>query len=418
MAKYNPFENMLSVLDDAAAMLGLTQNEYIAFKHCERELKVALPIKMDDGSIRVFEGYRVQHSTLRGPAKGGIRYHPAVDMDEVKALAGWMTLKCAVAGLPYGGGKGGIIVDPFKLSQGELERLTRKFTTAISPIIGPDKDIPAPDMNTNAQIMAWMVDTYCKQTGKNDLGVVTGKPVEIGGSKGRNEATGRGILFATREILARLGKKLAGSSVAVQGFGNVGMIAALLLHGAGCKIVAISDISGGYINENGFDIPALAQFVMQKRGTLLSAAAMPAGTRKAENRDVLTCPCDVLVPAALENQLTAEVAPDVKAAVIVEGANGPTTVEADKILKDRGIPVVPDILANGGGVIVSYFEWVQNLQNYYWEEERVNAELEQKMVASFAAVYNLAQQKNTTLRMGAYMVALDKLAKAQALKGI
>ena len=418
MAKYNPYDNMLSVLDQAAGTLGLKQEQVVAFKYPERELKVSLPIKMDDGSVKVFEGYRVQHSTVRGPAKGGIRYHQNVEMDEVKALAGWMTLKCAVADIPYGGGKGGIVLDPTKLSAGELERLTRSFTIAIAPIIGPDKDIPAPDVNTNATIMAWMVDTYCTLTGKNDLGVVTGKPIALGGSKGRAEATGRGVMLATRELLKKLGRDMKGATVAVQGFGNVGMVSAQMLYNQGCKIVAVSDISGGYLNPNGFDIPTLSAYIMEQRGRLLKDAPMPAGTTACDNEAVLACACDVLVPAALENQITGENADRIQAKAIVEGANGPTTVEADAILQKKGVAVVPDILANAGGVVVSYFEWVQNLQSYYWEEDRVNTELEAKMVSAFEAVYSAATKHNTTLRMGAYMTALGRLVEAAQLRGI
>ena len=415
---YNPYDNMLAVMDEAAKKLGLSESDYVALKYPERELKVSVPIQMDDGSVKVFEGFRVEHSTVRGPAKGGIRYHQNVDLNEVKALAGWMSLKCAVAGVPYGGGKGGIIVNPSTLSIGELERLTRKFTAQIAPIIGPEKDIPAPDVNTNAQIMAWMVDTYSKITGAYTPGVVTGKPLELGGSKGRPEATGRGVLFSTREVLKRINKEIKGATVAVQGMGNVGSIGARLLYEDGCKIVAISDVSTGLYNPEGFDMNEVINYLTAKPGNVLKDMPVKGNVKPISNNEVLTCDVDILVPAALENQITEEVAPNVKAKVIIEGANGPTTVEGDAILKGKGVIVVPDILANSGGVVVSYFEWVQNLQNFYWTEEKVNSELEEIMTRAFAEVYDISVESDVTMRMAAYMLSIDRIVKTQKIRGI
>ena len=411
---YNPYENMLSVLESAARMLGLEEDDYVTLKYPERELKVSIPVKMDDGSLKVFEGYRVQHSSLRGPCKGGIRYHQDANMDEVKALAAWMSFKCAVADIPYGGGKGGIKVDPSTLSKGELERLTRRFTAMILPLIGPTKDIPAPDVNTNAEIMGWMMDTYSVFQGYSVPGVVTGKPIEIGGSLGRGEATGRGVMIVTNELLKRLGRPIEGTRVAVIGMGNVGGTAARLMHEAGYKIVAVGDISGGYIDENGIDMEDLYKFV-SKRNLVKD---YKGGGRFVTTQDVIACDCDILVPAALENQITADNAASIKADLIVEGANGPTTVEADAILEKAGKIVVPDILANSGGVVVSYFEWTQNIQSVTWDEEDVNKALEKKMIKAFAEVWGQAQENKTTMRMGAYMTAINRIVKARKFRGI
>ena len=411
---YNPYENMLSVLESAARMLGLEEDDYVTLKYPERELKVSIPVKMDDGSLKVFEGYRVQHSSLRGPCKGGIRYHQDANMDEVKALAAWMSFKCAVADIPYGGGKGGIKVDPSTLSKGELERLTRRFTAMILPLIGPTKDIPAPDVNTNAEIMGWMMDTYSVFQGYSVPGVVTGKPIEIGGSLGRGEATGRGVMIVTNELLKRLGRPVEGTRVAVIGMGNVGGTAARLMHEAGYKIVAVGDISGGYIDENGIDMEDLYKFV-SKRNLVKD---YKGGGRFVTTQDVIACDCDILVPAALENQITADNATSIKADLIVEGANGPTTVEADAILEKAGKIVVPDILANSGGVVVSYFEWTQNIQSVTWDEEDVNKALEKKMIKAFAEVWGQAQENKTTMRMGAYMTAINRIVKARKFRGI
>ena len=416
MAKYNPYDNVLATIEAAAKELGLKPEEYETIKYPERELKVSVPVKMDDGTIKVFEGYRVQHSTVRGPAKGGIRYHQNVCIDEVKALAAWMTFKCAVVGVPFGGGKGGITVDPTTLSAGEIERLTRRFTYMIAPIIGPDRDVPAPDVNTNGTIMSYMVDTYSKiNGGGNANAVVTGKPIELGGSLGRTEATGRGVMFATRLICGKLGIDPKSATVAVQGMGNVGSISAKMLYNEGFKVVAVSDVSGGIYDPDGLDIPDILKY-LSVRGRLLSGYETKA--QRIDNQALLTCKCDILVPAALENQINSDNADKIQAKVIVEGANGPTTAEADAILAKRGITLVPDIFANAGGVAVSYFEWVQNLQNYYWTEEDVNEKLWAAMQKAFNDIYTLAEEHKTTLRMGAYMTALKKLVATQKLTGI
>lgn len=413
---YNPYDNMLEVLESAAKMIDLHENDYVAIKYPERELKVSIPVEMDDGSIKVFEGYRVQHSSSRGPCKGGIRYHQDVDIDEVKALAAWMSLKCAVVNIPYGGAKGAVKVNPKELSKSELKRLTRRYTAMILPLIGPDKDIPAPDVNTNAEIMGWIMDTYSMFKGYTVPGVVTGKPVDIGGSLGRREATGRGVMFMTREILHRLGMPVMGTRVAVQGFGNVGSIAAKLLYNEGCKVVAISDVSGGVYCKSGLNIDKIQQF-LGTNGKLL-ADYEEAGVTHISNEELLTVDTDVLIPAALENQINEHVAQKVKASIIIEGANGPTTVDGDKILEKNGKVVVPDILANAGGVVVSYFEWVQNIQSLMWDEEEVNRALEKIMIRAFNEVWDKTRAKQTTLRMGAYMVAIERLVKAKKIRGV
>lgn len=413
---YNPYENMLEVLEQAAELLGLDRNDYEAIKYPERELKVSMPVKMDDGSVQVFEGYRVQHSSSRGPCKGGIRFHPEVDMDEVKALAAWMSFKCAVVNIPYGGAKGAVKVDPSKLSKRELESLTRRYTAMILPIIGPQRDIPAPDVNTNSEIMGWIMDTYSMFSGYAVPGVVTGKPIEIGGALGRNEATGRGVMIVTKEAVKYLG--LQGDlRIAIQGMGNVGGTAAKLLHETGHKIVAVSDISGGYYNPDGLDITDMLQYTaLSNHHTLEGYAAQ--GCTKISNYELLTCDCDILIPCALQGQITEEVAADVKAKLIVEGANGPTTFEGDQILAQRGIAVIPDILANAGGVVVSYFEWVQNIQRLIWDEEQTNSMLEKIMLRAFREVAEAKESKNTTFRMGAHMVALRRLSTAKKIRGI
>lgn len=414
--QYNPYEDMLEVLDEAAKLLGYDEHDYITVKYPERELKVSIPVKMDDGTIQVFEGYRVQHSGLRGPYKGGIRYHEHVDMDETKALAAWMTLKCAVANVPYGGAKGAVRVDPSKLSRGELERLTRAYTAAIMPILGPEIDIPAPDVNTNAEIMGWIMDTYSKSKGYSVPGVVTGKPVELGGSLGRAAATGRGVMYTARNLMNVLGMKPEETKVAVQGMGNVGATSALLMHQLGCKVVAVSDVSGGIICEDGLDIPAIVEFINHKRRLLKDYKNDKV--RFISNEEVLTADVDMLIPAALQNQITEPIARKLKAKVIVEGANGPTTADADKILNERGIIAAPDILANAGGVIVSYFEWVQNIQNLYWDEDEVNRNLERIMNRAFEDVYALSQEKKVSLRLAANMIALKRIVAVQKIRGI
>lgn len=412
---YNPYDNMLEVLEKAAKMLGLQDRDYEALKYPERELKVSVPVEMDNGEIKVFDGYRVQHSSSRGPCKGGIRYHQDVNIDEVKALAAWMSFKCAVVNIPYGGGKGAVRVDPSKLSKTELKKLTRRYTAMILPLIGPERDIPAPDVGTNAEIMGWIMDTYSMFMGYTVHGVVTGKPVDIGGSLGRREATGRGVMLMTRELLNKLGMPTQAIKVAIQGFGNVGGIAAKLMHDAGYKIVGVSDVFGALYKETGLDINAISNFIKSGK-SILNYEEQDA--KHINNDELLTCETDLLIPAALENQITEDIAKRIKAKYIIEGANGPTTVEADKILEARGIRIVPDILANAGGVVVSYFEWVQNIQSLTWDEDEVNKTLEKIMVRAFNEVWDIAHEKGTTMRMGAYMLAIDRLAKAKKLRGV
>jgi glutamate dehydrogenase (NAD(P)+) len=408
---------MLEQLDAAAEIAGLDKQDYITLRYPERELTVNFPVKMDDGSIRVFTGYRVQHSTIRGPAKGGIRFHPDVDMDEVRALAAWMTFKCAVVDIPYGGAKGGVTVDPTGLSQGEIERITRGYTAKIADFIGPEKDIPATDVNTTQQMMGWIMDTYSTLAGVYSPGVVTSKPVEAGGSLGRKEATGLGVFFVTRELAKKLNMDLAQSTVAVQGFGNVGSNAAKYLYDAGAKIIAVSDVSGGLYCEDGIDIPALLEHV-EKHPRRLIEGYKQDGIKATDNHGILTCKCDFLVLAALENQITEEVAREVQAKVVAEGANGPTTFAGDKVLEERGIIACPDILANAGGVTCSYFEWVQNLQHHYWDLETVNSNLERIMVKAFNEVYRVAHEMRIPMRMAAYIVALKRLIAVQKIRGI
>jgi glutamate dehydrogenase (NAD(P)+) len=413
---YNPYDNVVSTIRSAAKVLALPENEYVAQIYPERELKVTFPVRMDDGSIRMFEGWRVQHSSTRGPCKGGLRYHQNVNADEVKALAAWMTFKCTVVGIPYGGGKGGIKVDPATLSASELERLTRRYTAEIAPIIGPERDIPAPDVNTNGQIMGWVMDTYSILKGYSVPGVVTGKPVELGGSLGRAEATGRGVMITTKEILKKRGQSIEKARVAIQGMGNVGGVSAKLLYEAGATVVAVSDVSGGILNPEGLDIPAVRAY-LSTRGHLLKDYDAP-GVQHISNQELLTVDCDVLIPAAMENQITKDNAGAIQAPLIVEAANGPTTVAADEILEKRGIVLVPDILANAGGVVVSYFEWVQNIQSLEWDEEEVNAKLNRVMVKAINEVYDFHTEKAITLRTSAYALALQKLVQADKIRGI
>lgn len=415
--KYNPYDNMLAVLKEAAGKLGYEEKEYVTLEYPERELKVSIPVEMDDGSVRVFDGYRVQHSSLRGPCKGGIRFHPDVNIDEVKALSAWMTLKCAVVNIPYGGAKGAVKVDPSKLSAKELERLTRRYTAMILPIIGPEKDIPAPDVNTNAKTMGLIMDTYSMFKGYPVAGVVTGKPIEVGGSLGRREATGRGVMLVVLQTLKKLGIPVKGTKIAIQGFGNVGSTAAALLHEKGCRIVAVSDVSGGVINENGLNIADMLSFIEKNPGGLLKDYSAK-GVTHTDNRGVITADADVLVPAALENQITADNAEDIKAKIIVEAANGPTTVAADEILKKKSVVVIPDILANAGGVVVSYFEWVQNIQSLMWEVDEVNHSLEKIMTRAFDEVWDIKEKNGVTPRMAAYMSALKRLVDAKKIRTI
>ena len=415
--KYNPYDNVLKVVKQAAEILGYEESDYEAIKYPERELKVSVPVQMDDGTVKVFEGYRIQHSTSRGPAKGGIRFHPNVNNDEVKALAAWMTFKCAVVGIPYGGGKGGVICDPSQLSEREMRAITRRFTASIAPLIGPDQDIPAPDVGTNAQVMGWMMDTYSMLKGHCVPGVVTGKPIELGGALGRSEATGRGVMLKTKNILAKMGIPMEGTDVVIQGMGNVGSISAKLLHREGMKVVAVSDVSGGIYNPDGLNIPAILEYLSKDRKNLLSGYEEP-GMKRIDNAELLTMKTTVLVPAALENQINADNAEKIQAKLIVEAANGPTTAEADEILERRGITVVPDILTNAGGVVVSYFEWVQNIQSVSWTEEHVNEELKKIMDKAFYAVWDITQEKQVTMRTGAYLIAVKRVVEAKKARGI
>lgn len=412
--EYNPFLNFCKVLDEAAATAKIAPEDYEVLKHPERELKVALPIIRDNGKLEVFEGYRVQHSSLRGPCKGGIRFHQDVNVDEVKALAAWMTFKCAIVNIPYGGGKGGVKVDPHTLSESELEKLTRRYTAAILPLIGPQQDIPAPDVGTNAQSMDWLMDTYSMMRGYAVPGVATGKDIEVGGSLGRTEATGRGIMTVTRLVAEKHGIKKA--RVAVQGAGNVGSISAkLIAENLGFDIVAISDVSGGIYNADGLDMDSVGAF-LAKKGLLKYYSAQ--GVKHITNEELLMCECDILIPAALENQITAGIAEKLKASIIIEAANGPTSVEADAVLASRNIDVYPDILSNAGGVVVSYFEWAQNLQSLYWEEADVNRMLDKVMVRAFGDVEKTAKEYGVTLRLAAYITALKRLTRAAKLRGI
>ncbi len=412
-AKPNPFAVAQQQFNLAADYLHLDDGTRSLLGDCVRELAVRFPVRMDDGSVKSFTGYRVQHSVLRGPAKGGIRFHPDVTLDEVKALAMWMTWKCAVVGIPYGGAKGGVICDPRYLSRQEIERITRRYTTEISILIGPKKDIPAPDVNTNAQVMAWLMDTYSMQTGYSVAPVVTGKPISIGGSEGRTEATGRGVMIVTLEALRTLGIDPAEATVVVQGYGNVGSNAARALAAEGCRVIAVSDQYGGIYNPKGLDLAALDRHLRETG----SVVGFPGATA-VSNEELLTLPCTVLVPAALENQITEANAPEIRARIVAEGANGPTTPAADQILHERGIVLVPDILANAGGVTVSYFEWVQGLQSFLWTESEVNARLREVMVRSFEEVKSVADQHNVTLRIGAYILAVGKVVQALEVRGI
>lgn len=414
MTKYNPFDNFVAVMDKAAGVMGISEEDYLTFKYPERELKVALPVRMDDGSLKVFEGFRIQHSTLRGPAKGGVRYHQNVNVDEVRALSAWMTFKCAVAAIPYGGGKGGIVCRPREMSKGELERLTRTYIDKISAIISPNTDIPAPDVGTNAQTMDWMVDEYSKLKGESVYGIVTGKSIEIGGSKGRNEATGRGVCFVTLEMMKKYNMKPEDCKIVIQGMGNVGSISAKLLAEEGAKIIAVSDVSCAIYNENGLNIAGIYKYLDSGKNLL---EGYTGDCKRITNAELLELPCDILIPAALENQITAENADRIKAKIVIEAANGPTSVEADEILNKKGVKVLPDILSNSGGVIVSYFEWVQNLQNFYWEEDDVNAKLKRQIVGAFNDVFDAREKYDCTFRVAAYIVALNRLVTAKKLRG-
>jgi len=411
--EFNPFLAMAERFDVAADFLGLDRGVREVLRNPDRELTVSIPVMMDDGSLRVFKGYRVQHNFVRGPAKGGIRFAPDVHLDEVRALAAWMTWKCSVVNVPFGGGKGGVIVNPRELSMSELERLTRRYTTSIMDILGPDRDVPAPDMNTNEQTMAWFMDTYSMHVRKSTPAIVTGKPLALGGSRGRTEATGRGVMIACREALKKLGMRPENTRTVVQGAGNVGGIGALLLHREGYKVIAISDVTGGVVDEKGLDMPAVRAWI-KEHGSL-------ADYKDADHltgTELLELDCDLLAPCATENQITSQNVERIKARLIVEGANGPTTAAADKQLESRGVLVVPDILANAGGVTVSYFEWVQDRMGYFWTEEIVNSRLEQSMVSAFYDVDKVAKKYGVSMRIAAYILAIDRVATAYRLRGL
>jgi glutamate dehydrogenase (NAD(P)+) len=407
------FGAMLQEFEVAAGILKLDRGIWNILTKPKRQIIVSCPVQMDNGSIEVFTGYRVQYNITLGPAKGGIRYHPDVSLDEVTALAAWMTWKCAVAHIPFGGGKGGIICDPTKMSLREIEALTRRYTAEIIDLIGPEKDVPAPDVNTNEQIMAWFMDTYSMHVGHTETAVVTGKPVEMGGSLGRKEATGRGVMIITREAAKHLGFDLKGARIAVQGFGNVGSIAAELLEEMGARIVGVTDWKGGVYNEDGLDIKRLIAYNQQHKSVAGFSGADPL-----TNAELFKLDADVLIPAALERQITMDNVKDVKAKVIVEGANGPTTPDADNYLHDRGVFIVPDILANAGGVTVSYFEWVQDRYGYFWTEKEVNDRLEAKMCEAFDAVLATSKEHKVDMRSAAYIVAIKRVATVTKMRGM
>jgi len=407
------FGAMLQEFDGAARILNLEPGIWRILTHPKRQIIVSCPVQMDDGEIEVFTGYRVQYNITLGPAKGGIRYHPDVTLDEVTALAAWMTWKCAVAHIPFGGGKGGVVCDPTRMSRRELEALTRRYVAEIIDAIGPEKDVPAPDVNTNDQIMAWVMDTYSMHVGHTSTAVVTGKPIEMGGSLGRREATGRGVMIVTREAARHLGLPLKGATVAVQGFGNVGSVSAELLAREGAKIVAVSDWKGGVYNPKGLDIPKMIEYAGQHK----TIDGFPGG-EPFSNEELFKLEVDILIPAALENQITLENASDINAKIVTEGANGPTTPDAHRLLHERGVFVIPDILANSGGVTTSYFEWVQDRYGYFWEEEEVNTRLEKKMVEAFNDVLENSIKYKVDMRTAAYIVAISRVATVTKMRGM
>ncbi|MFN2363473.1 MAG: Glu/Leu/Phe/Val dehydrogenase [Halarsenatibacteraceae bacterium] len=410
--EFKIYEVVLKQLDDAATELDLDPQVKELLKEPVRSLSVAVPVRMDNGSVRVFKGFRCQHNDALGPTKGGIRFHPQVEEAEVQALAAWMTFKCSLVGIPYGGAKGGVLCNPKEMSKGELERLSRGFIQAISPIIGPDKDIPAPDVYTNAQTMSWFMDEFSKIKGVNTPGLVTGKPLVIGGSYGRDSATARGLMYTVREAAKEMGLDLNGATVVVQGYGNAGNFSAKFLQDLGAKLIAANDSSGGVYNPDGMDAFDLKEY-KDEHGELLGYP----GTKEISNEELLTLECDILVPAAMENQINEKNAHNIKAKMVAEAANGPTTPEADKILNDKGIVVLPDILANAGGVTVSYFEWVQNMYNYYWDKEEVDSKLEKIMVNAFERVHKKHQEQDVPYRVAAYMVAIERLTEAMRARG-
>lgn len=413
LVQENPFEEMMSRFDDAAKRLNLEEGLYKILRAPEKQIIVSVPVMRDNGTVEVYTGYRVIYNTSRGPAKGGIRFDMQVTLEEVKALAAWMTWKCAVVNLPFGGSKGGVICDPAGMSNAEVERLTRRYTSAIIDTLGPDSDVPAPDVNTNERVMAWVMDTYSMHKRHTVTAVVTGKPIEMGGSLGRREATGRGCMFVTREALRKLKMPLQGTRVAVQGFGNVGSVAADMMSKEGMTVIAVSDKTGGIYNPNGLDITGV--FAHVKAHKFLKGYP---DARAISNEELLTLDCDVLVPAALENVITADNAAKIMARIICEGANGPTTAAADRILNQKGVFVIPDILANAGGVTVSYFEWVQDRGGYFWDEETVNSRLEKIMVRSFEEVTTMAEKHRVDNRIGAYMLAIERVAAVHRLRGM
>ncbi len=413
MEEMNPYAIALKQLASVAAILGLDDDIHAILQKPKRELTVHFPVNMESGGTRMFTGYRVQHNTSRGPAKGGLRFHPETDIDEVRALAMWMTWKCAIVNIPFGGAKGGVVCDPKTLTKAELEDLTRRYTTEISLVIGPDSDIPAPDVGTNGQIMAWIMDTYSMHAGHTVPAVVTGKPVSIGGSEGRLDATGLGVVLITEEAFKKQGRRIDGATVAVQGFGNVGSAAARIFDKRGAKIVAVSDVKGGIANLHGLDIPALTTHVAQTGSVVGFADAEPL-----TNEEILETPCDVLVPAALQGQITEANAHKINAKMVVEGANGPTTPGGDDILRERGILLIPDVLANAGGVTVSYFEWVQDIQSFFWSESQVNARLARIMRRAFAEVWDASETHKVDLRTAAYIVGVARVAEATITRGI
>ncbi len=407
------FSAMLQEFEGAAHLIGLDKGIWQMLTHPKRQIAVSCPVLMDNGEIEVFTGYRVQYNIALGPGKGGIRYHPDVTLDEVSALAAWMTWKCAVAHIPFGGAKGGVVCDPTKMSRRELEALTRRYCAEIIDAIGPEKDIPAPDVNTNEQIMAWFMDTYSMHVGTTTTAVVTGKPVELGGSLGRREATGRGVMIVTRESAKHLGLSIQGATVAVQGFGNVGSVSALLLEQIGATIVAVTDWKGGVYNAKGLSVDAMLDYAKQHK----TIDGYPGG-EPIDNARLFTLDVDVLIPAALENQITIENASAIRAKILVEGANGPTTPDAHRHLHDRGVFVVPDILANSGGVTCSYFEWVQDRYGYFWTEAEVNQRLEQKIIEAFDDVLQTSLKYRVDLRTAAYIVAIDRVATVTRMRGM
>lgn len=407
------YEKLMATVEDAAATLELKRDEYITLLSPEREMTVSIPVKMDDGSVKVFQGHRVQHSTLRGPAKGGIRFHQDVTIEEVRTLAGWMTFKCAIVDVPYGGGKGGVAVDPCILSDAELEQVARRYMKRIARFVGPHIDVPAPDVGTNPRVMAWMLDTYSDTVGETTAAIITGKPIPLGGSRGRAEATGRGIMYATQEILKRYSKTLRGARVVVQGFGNVGSFTAALIEEKGGIIIGISDVTGGIYNPDGIDIKAAIKHTAEKR----FLDTFDGNFKRVSNEALLELETDILIPAALENQITEKNAANIKASIIVEAANGPVTQDAEAVLTKNDIICVPDVLANAGGVVVSYFEWVQNLQGLSWSENKVNKKLHEKMQQSFELIWQEKERYNVTMRKAGYITALRKLVEVQKVKG-